>query len=247
MAGFFAETEEGHAGGSARVCDLAVDRRQEQARVHLGTQRNSATPRALCLNEDPSRPFRRRDRVGCTARGWAHVLATYGCRPAGRSCDPTRTITQAIYEQVKKGRARWPDCVSSVYHRDCPRLHNFSLFSSRISAEGCSMPFGYIASTVGVWPNNAASNQGKGESRACRHRSAAHREGGGGPRKLPARWPRRRTIHLSKEGWLRGGMPEGRTMRLAGDRRTPAKQYAHLWRVWVREYNVFRMNCHCPD
>jgi hypothetical protein len=57
-----------------------------------------------------------------------------------------------------------------------------------------------------------------------------------------------RTIRCPKNGGCAAGCRQGRTVRLAwGTRRTPAKQLAHLWEVWVREYNVFRMMCHCPE
>jgi hypothetical protein len=57
-----------------------------------------------------------------------------------------------------------------------------------------------------------------------------------------------RAIRCPKKGGCAAGCRQGRTVRMAwGTRRAPAIQRAHLWEVWVREYNVFRMNCHCPD
>ena len=35
--------------------------------------------------------------------------------------------------------------------------------------------------------------------------------------------------------------------REVGRVRTIRWQRAHMWEVWVREYNVFRMMCHCPE
>jgi hypothetical protein len=78
---------------------------------------------------------------------------------------------------------------------------------------------------------------------------AAHREAKAEARRQLARAVARvRTIRCPKKGGCAAGCRQGRTQRLAwGTRRAPAIRRAHMWEVWVREYNVFRMNCHCPD
>ena len=57
-----------------------------------------------------------------------------------------------------------------------------------------------------------------------------------------------RAIRCPKKGGCEAGCRQGRTVRMAwGARRAPAIRRAHMWEVWVREYNVFRLMCHCPD
>jgi hypothetical protein len=108
-----------------------------------------------------------------------------------------------------------------------------------------------IASTVGPYGTNKCRPvhiRASGEAAALAA-AAAHREARAEARRQLARAVACvRTIRCPKKGGCAAGCRQGRTMRLAwGTRRTPARQYAQLWKVWVREYNVFRMNCHCPD
>ena len=109
-----------------------------------------------------------------------------------------------------------------------------------------------IASSVGPYGTNKCRPvhiRASGEAAALAATAgAAHREAKAEARRQLARAVARvRTIRCPKKGGCAAGCRQGRTMRLAwGTRRAPAIRRAHMWEVGVREYNVFRMMCHCP-
>lgn len=96
-----------------------------------------------------------------------------------------------------------------------------------------------IASTVGPYGTKRCRPvhiraSGEAAALAATAGVALREARAGARRQLGRAVVRVRAIRCPQKGGCVAGCRQGRTVRMA-------------WEVWVREYNVFRMNCHCPD